>query len=124
MRLLTGMVTGLLTGLIVASGEELFYLVDIQPGIESLNKDTRVFDGIEALITFLVLPIVAGWLVTLGFRDRKLFPRLVGVAYLTVAIPLIGIGIGGANIPQQMLAGAIGGTCWGLALLSRPLRPR
>jgi hypothetical protein len=36
------------------------------------------------------------------------------VAYLTLFIPLLGIGIGGANVLQQMLGGAIGGGFWGL----------
>jgi hypothetical protein len=39
---------------------------------------------------------------------------MIGVAYLTLAIPLLGIGIGGADMLQQMLGGILGGTFWGL----------
>ena len=39
---------------------------------------------------------------------------MVGVAYLTLIIPLFGIGMGGANVFQQMIGGLIGGAFWGL----------
>ena len=44
---------------------------------------------------------------------------MTGVAYLTLAIPLLGIGMGGANVLQQMLGGAIGGGFWGLVFTIR-----
>ena len=50
-----------------------------------------------------------------------LAPLMGAVAYLTLAIPLFGIGIGGADIPQQVVGGAIGGAFWSIpfALTSR-----
>ena len=39
---------------------------------------------------------------------------MVGVAYLTLLIPLLGIGAGGANVLQQMIGGLLGGAFWGL----------
>ena len=37
---------------------------------------------------------------------------LLAVAYLTGMIPLLGTGIGGANVLQITLGGTIGGTVW------------
>ena len=34
------------------------------------------------------------------------------IAYLTLLIPLFGIGIGGANTLQMTIGGVIGGFCW------------
>ena len=56
-----------------------------------------------------------------GLLRRRFAPRLIGVAFLTVAIPLLGIGMGGANVLQQMLGGAIGGGFWGLIILRIPM---
>ena len=98
--------TGLSTGLFVASAEQFF------------SRD-GVFSGAEALATFVPLPLVAALLVSIGLRRRHLVRRLTGVAFLTLAIPLIGIGFGGANVPQQMLGGAIGGGFWGLLFAIR-----
>ncbi|MDP6867249.1 MAG: hypothetical protein QF844_01985 [Acidimicrobiales bacterium] len=93
--------TGLLTGLLVSSTEEFF------------SRD-GTFSGTEALATFVSLPLVAAFLVSTGLRQRRLIPRLTGVAYLTLAIPLFGIGMGGANVLQQALGGVVGGGFWGL----------
>ena len=93
--------TGHLTGLFVASAEKLF------------SRD-GVFGGAEALATFVPLPLLAALLVSIGLRRRRLTRRMAAVAYLTLAIPLFGIGIGGANVLQQMLGGVIGGGFWGI----------
>ena len=98
--------TGLFTGLFVALAEEFF------------SRD-GVFGGAEALATFVPLPLVAALLVSIGLRRRRLAGRMTGVAYLTLAIPLLGIGMGGANVLQQMLGGAIGGGFWGLLFAIR-----
>ena len=103
---LAAILTGFFTGLFVALAEEFF------------SRD-GVFGGAEALATFVPLPLVAALLVSIGLRRRHLVRRLTGVAYLTLAIPLIGIGFGGANVPQQMLGGAIGGGFWGLLFAIR-----
>ena len=101
--------TGLLTGLFVASAEEFF------------PRD-GVFGGAEALATFVPLPLLAALLVSIGLRRRRLTRRMAAVAYLTLAIPLFGIGIGGANVLQQMLGGVIGGGLWGLVFAIRSSR--
>ena len=101
--------TGLFTGLVVALAEEFF------------SRD-GVFGGTEALATFITLPLLAALLVSIGLRRRHLVPRMTGVAYLTLAIPLLGIGLGGANVLQQMLGGAIGGGFWGLLFAIRSSR--
>ena len=98
--------TGLLTGLFVASAEEFF------------SRD-GVFGGAEALATFVPLPLLAALLVSIGLRRRFLTRRMAAVAYLTLAIPLFGIGIGGANVLQQMLGGVIGGGFWGIFFATR-----
>ena len=107
--LLTAILTGLFTGLFIASAEEFF------------SRD-GVFGGSEALATFVPLPPLAALLVSVGLRQRRLTPRMTGVAYLTLAIPLLGIGMGGANVLQQMLGGATGGGFWGLVFAIRSSR--
>jgi len=101
--------TGLSTGLFVALAEEFF------------SRD-GVFSGAEALATFVPLPLLAALLVSIGLRRRRLTRRMTAVAYLTLALPLFGIGIGGANVLQQMLGGVIGGCFWGLLFATRPSR--
>jgi hypothetical protein len=133
-RLLAGVLTGLLTGLLVSLFAQLFYVVELEPGSNSANQlpdgsEGRVFSGVEALVTFALLPIVVAWLTTVGLRDRRLFLRLVVVAYLTVVIPLIGLGIGGPpelfhSVLVQTVGGAIGGGGWSLLVLSLPLRSK
>jgi len=101
--------TGLSTGLFVALAEEFF------------SRDGTL-SGTEALATFVPLPLLAALLVSIVLRRRHLARRMTGVAYLTLAIPLLGIGMGGANVLQQMLGGAIGGGLWGLLFAIRPSR--
>jgi hypothetical protein len=98
--------TGLFTGLFVASAEEFF------------SRDGTL-SGTEALATFVPLPLLAALLVSIVLRRRHLARRMTGVAYLTLAIPLLGIGMGGANVLQQMLGGVIGGGFWGLLFAIR-----
>ena len=105
---LAAVLTGLFTGLFVALAEEFF------------SRD-GIFGGAEALATFVPLPLLAALLVSVGLLRRRFAPRLIGVAFLTVAIPLLGIGMGGANVLQQMLGGAIGGGFWGLIILRIPM---
>ena len=105
---LAAVLTGLFTGLFVALAEEFF------------SRD-GVFGGAEALATFVPLPLLAALLVSIGLHRRRLALRLIGVAFLTLAIPLLGIGMGGANVLQQMLGGAIGGGLWGLVILRIPM---
>ena len=99
--LLASILTGLFTGLFVSSAEEFF------------SRDGTL-GGIEALVTFTPFPLLAALLVSIGLRQRRIMRRMVGVAYLTLVIPLFGIGLGGANVFQQMIGGLIGGAFWGL----------
>jgi len=103
---LAAVLTGLFTGLFVALAEEFF------------SRD-GVFGGAEALATFVPFPLLTALLVSIGLRRRRLVRRMTGVAYLTLAIPLLGIGMGGANVLQQMLGGAIGGGFWGFLFAIR-----
>lgn len=107
--LLAAVLTGFFTGLFVASAEELF------------SRD-GVLGPVEAVATFVPLPLLAAFLVSIGLRRRHFVRRMIGVAFLTLAIPLFGIGIGGANVLQQMLGGAIGGGFWGLFFATGPSR--
>jgi len=99
--LLAAVLTGLFTGLFVSSAEEFF------------SRDGTL-GGIEALATFIPFPLLAALLVSAGLRQRRITRRMVGVAYLTLVIPLFGIGMGGADVFQQMIGGLIGGAFWGL----------
>ena len=98
--------TGLSTGLFIALAEEFF------------SRDGTL-SGPEALATFVPLPLLAALLVSIVLRRRHLARRMTGVAYLTLVIPLLGIGMGGANVFQQMLGGVIGGGFWGLLFAIR-----
>ena len=107
--MLAAVLTGFFTGLFVALAEAFF------------SRD-GVFGPAETLATFVPLPLLAALLVSVGLHRRHLVQRLTGVAFLTLAIPLIGIGIGGASVLQQMLGGAIGGGFWGLFFATRLFR--
>lgn len=100
---LAAILTGLVTGLFVASVEELF------------SRDGEL-GGVEALVAFIPTPILAAVFVSIGLRQRHINLRMIGVAYLTLVIPLLGIGMGGANVFQQIIGGALGGAFWGLLL--------
>jgi len=108
--LLAAILTGLFTGLFVALAEEFF------------SRD-GVFRGAEALATFVPLPLLAALLASIGLRRRRLARRMTGVAYLTLAIPLLGIGMGGADVLQQMLGGVLGGAFWGLLFATGSAKP-
>ena len=94
--LIGGLLTGLLTGLCWSFVIELF-------------STDQVFDGVEMLCSLSVPALVAllGWRMW-GVRVWV----LLAVAYLTLMIPLFGVGIGGANILQMTLGGTIGGAVW------------
>ena len=105
--------------MLVGLALEISYRVGDHPFADNIEG---VVSGKEALITFLVTPAVAAVLATLGSRDRRLFWRLIAVAYLTTFIPLLGLAVAdGSNVGVMMVGGAIGGTLWGLVLLLRPM---
>ena len=93
---LGGLITGLGTGL----GWSVFVYV--------FSYD-QVFNGREFALS-LILPLLvalAAWK-RVGVQRKVLLP----IAYLTLFIPLLGIGAGGANILQMTIAGAFGGVFW------------
>ena len=94
--LIGGLLTGLLTGLCWSFVIELF-------------STDQVFDGVEMLCS-LSVPALVALLVWRMWGVRVWV--LLAVAYLTLMIPLFGIGIGGANILQMTLGGTIAGVVW------------
>jgi len=97
--LVGGLLNGLLTGLGWSTVVEVF-------------SSDMVFDGSELLLS-LVVPAVVAVVAVLVWRLWKTgFWFGVTVSYLTVAIPLLGLGIGGANIVLMTVGGAIGGAFW------------
>ena len=92
-----GLLTGLATGLAWSSVVELF------------SRD-QSFSGTEFL-TSLVVPGLVAVLVWKLWRTGLVFGVIV--AYLTVFVPLLGMGAGGANVAQSTLGGAIAGVVYG-----------
>ena len=92
-----GLLTGLATGLAWSSVVELF------------SRD-QSFSGTEFL-TSLVVPGLVAVVVWKLWRTGPVFGVIV--AYLTLLIPLIGIGMGGANVLEATFAGAIAGIVYG-----------
>ena len=96
-----GALTGLLTGMGWSAVLEFF------------SRDQRV-SGSEFL-TSLAVPLLVALFVWNAHRFGLWKTRLwilVVVAYLTLLIPLFGIGIGGANFAQMGLGGFLGGAFW------------
>ena len=92
-----------MTGLFVASAQELF------------SRDGEL-GGVEALFVFIPTPIFAAFFVSMGFRRSHINRRMIGIAYLTLIIPLLGIGMGGANVREQIIGGSLGGGVGGFAV--------
>ena len=94
---LTGLATGLSWSIIV-----------------SLFSLDQLFNGTEFALS-LTAP---GLMALLGWKALKIYRRILfPIAYLTLLIPLFGIGIGGANILQMSIGGAVGGFCWSLPFM-------
>ena len=92
-----GLLTGQPTGLAWSSVVQLF------------SMDQR-FSGTEFL-TSLVVPGLVAVLVWKLWRTGLVYGVIV--AYLTVFVPLLGMGAGGANVAQSTLGGAIAGLVYG-----------
>ena len=99
------LVSGSLTGLSVGFSWSVF---------EHLVTRDQLFDGRELALS-LIIPFFMGLIVgrVSGVRYCVVLP----IAYLTLAIPLFGIGMGGANVIQMTTGGAIGGTLWAVFFL-------
>ena len=89
--------TGLGTGL---SWSVFEYFVSEGPG---------AFTGPEFALS-LILPLLVGLAVgkIVGVQRRVLLP----IAYLTLAMPVFGMGMGGENVLVMTTSGAIGGLFW------------
>ena len=89
--------TGLGTGL---SWSVFEYFVSEGPG---------AFTGPEFALS-LILPLLVGLAVgkRVGVQRRVLLP----IAYLTLAMPVFGMGMGGENVLVMTTSGAIGGLFW------------
>ena len=97
----SGGLTGLLTGMGCSALFEFF------------SRDNEV-NGREAL-TALAVPLLMALVVwnahRFGLWKTRLWILVLG-AYLTLFIPLVGIGAGGANFFQMALGGFLGGVVW------------
>ena len=98
-------VGGSLTGL----GTGAFWSILV--GLFSLDQ---LFNGTELLLSLAVPGIIAltVWK-TLKIRIWIMLP----VAYLTLVIPLSGIGLGGANTMQMAIGGGSGGFFWSVPII-------
>ena len=94
---LTGLGTGFFWSLVV--------------GLFSLDQ---VFNGTELLLSLAVPGIIT---VTIWKTLKIRFWIVLPVAYLTLLVPLFGLGIGGANTLQMTIGGVIGGFCWSCPII-------
>ena len=74
----------------------------------------QVFNGIELLLSLSVPGIIT---VTIWKTLKIRFWIVLPVAYLTLLVPLFGLGIGGANTLQMTIGGVIGGFCWSVPII-------
>ena len=96
---------GSLTGL----GTGIFWSL-----VVSLFSIDQVFNGTELLLSLAVPGIIA---VTIWKTLKIRFWIVMPIAYLTLLIPLFGIGFGGANTLQMTIGGVIGGFCWSVPII-------
>ena len=93
-------VGGSLTGL----GTGAFWSIVV--GLFSLDQ---LFNGTELLLSLAVPGIMA---LTVWKTLKIRIWIVLAIAYLTLLVPLFGIGLGGANTLQMTIGGVIGGFCW------------
>ena len=98
-RILLG---GILTGL----GSGLTWSVFV-----NLASRDQLFNGPEFMVS-LTTPFLVGLVVWKSVGIQRWILILIG--YLTLAVPLFGMGIGGANTLQMTFGGAIGGLVWAI----------
>ena len=96
---------GSLTGL----GTGVFWSLVV--GLFSLDQ---VFNGTELLLSLTVPGIMA---LTVWKTLKIRFWIVLLVAYLTLLVPLLGLGLGGANTLQMTIGGVIGGFCWSVPII-------
>ena len=98
-----------ISGSLVGLGTGLFWSL-----VVSLFSLDQVFNGTELLLSLAVPGIIA---VTIWKTLKIRFWIVMPIAYLTLLIPLFGIGIGGANTLQMTIGGVIGGFCWSAPII-------
>ena len=98
-------ISGSLTGL----GTGLFWSL-----VVSLFSIDQLFNGTELLLSLAVPGLIA---VTIWKTLKIRFWIVIPIAYLTLLIPLFGIGFGGANTLQMTIGGVIGGFCWSVPII-------
>ena len=82
--------------------------------VVSLFSIDQLFTGTELLLSLAVPGIIAVTIwKTLKIRIWIVLP----IAYLTLLIPLFGLGIGGANTLQMTIGGVIGGFFWSVPII-------
>ena len=96
---------GSLTGL----GTGIFWSLVVR-----LFSIDQLFNGTELLLSLAVPGIIA---ITIWKTLKIRIWIVVPIAYLTLLIPLFGIGIGGANTLQMTIGGVIGGFCWSVPII-------
>ena len=98
-------ISGSLTGL----GAGLFWSL-----VVSLFSIDQLFSGTEQLLSLAVPGLIA---VTIWNTLKIRIWIVMPIAYLTLLIPLFGIGIGGANTLQMTIGGVIAGFCWSVPII-------
>ena len=91
-------------GSLVGLGTGLFWSL-----VVSLFSLDQLFNGTELLLSLAVPGIIT---VTIWKTLKIRFWIVLPVAYLTLLVPLFGLGLGGANTLQMTIGGVIGGFCW------------
>ena len=94
---LTGLGTGALWSLVV--------------GLFSLDQ---LFNGTELILSLAVPGIMA---VTIWKTLKIRLWIVLPIAYLTLLVPLFGLGLGGANTLQMTIGGVIGGFFWSVPII-------
>ena len=98
-------VGGSLTGL----GAGAFWSIVV--GLFSLDQ---LFNGTELLLSLAVPGIMA---LTVWKALKIRIWIVLAIAYLTLLVPLFGIGLGGANTLQMTIGGVIGGFFWSVPII-------
>ena len=98
-------ISGSLTGL----GTGVFWSLIV--GLFSLDQ---VFNGTELLLSLAVPGLMA---ITVRKTLKISIWIVLPVAYLTLLIPLFGLGLGGANTLQMTIGGVIGGFFWSVPII-------
>ena len=96
-------------GSLVGLGTGLFWSL-----VVSLFSLDQLFNGTELLLSLAVPGIIT---VTIWKTLKIRFWIVLPVAYLTLLVPLFGLGLGGANTLQMTIGGVIGGFFWSVPII-------